>query len=626
VSTVPFTQLRSLRGLVLAPDRRNLAFVALRPSLESNVNLAEILCLELAAGTVRTLSACAGVPDGPVWLGSERLAYALGKDVYEVDLAGSVRRRAHYDRPLRQLAAVPGTDLLLAAVAARAPEEGEPFWTNRLPYKRDGRGRVHGPDHLVAIAADGRIVDLGPGYLPRPSADGRRLAHLEEADSLEFLDARLVVRDLDAAALRLGPPERQEVPRSPQAMEWSPGGRLAVLAQDEVMGLPRPVQVLVGQPGAAYRNWTQAQALWPGMDAGDWTYSPARLTLAWRSEEELLVLDQYRGTVRPLLVREGATRVLAPVDGVLSDAVVDPADGTPYAVLETPTRPHEIVRLAPDSPPQRLTDLNPFTFPEPEHFTVAGADGEEVDVYALFAGEGPGPTAFAIHGGPHAAFMRAVYLDHHMLRDEGISVVWSNPHGSTGYSRAFAEALVGRWGELDETEWRAIRRRLEEMGRAPTRLAVWGTSYGGYMATWLAGHLEDVAAAVIQAPVVDQVSMMGSSDIGYSFTPRGLGFPDPVPLDVADLDERVARAWRNSPLRTYPNIQAATLILVGDSDDRCPVSQAEELYTLLRHRNRQPVELVVYPGESHLIARHGRPRTRDDRRRRIAAWLVRHLR
>ena len=628
MSLPPITQLRSLRSLRLAPGGGRAAFFALRPSLEMNQNVAELFALDLATGALSVLTVCAGVPDGPVWLDGERIAYASGREIYEVDLDGQVRRRARTERPVRQLARVPGVDLLVGTVSARPPEEDEPFHTDTLPYKRDGRGRLHGPDRLVAIAADGRVADLGPGMQPAPAPDGRSLAHLAEADSLEFLDFDVVVRDLDPVAMRLGPARRQGVARAPQALAWSPAGALAVLGHDQVIGGARPSHVAVGRPDGPYRNWTEALEIWPGSSetgAGDWTFAPARLSLEWLDADTVLVLDQRGGAVEPLAVSAAGSRRLAEVDGIVGDAVVDPASGDLYAVLETPTRPHEVVRIGPGGAVTLLTDLNPFTFPAPEHFTVPGENGEDVDVYALFAGDGPAPTVFAIHGGPHGAFMRGIYLDHHRVRQAGISVVWANPHGSTGKSHAFARALVGRWGELDEGEWRTIRTRLGEMGRRPTRLGVWGTSYGGYMSTWLAGHLEDVACAVIQAPVTNQVSMTGNSDIGYSFTPRGLGFSEAVPESVEDLDRRMARAWQNSPLRTYPNIDAATLILVGDRDDRCPISQAEELYTLLRHRNRQPVELVVYPGESHLIARQGKPRSRDDRQRRTLEWLRRYL-
>lgn len=628
MATVPFTQLRSLRSFSLGPGGGLGAFVALRPSLESNQNLAEILLLDLGSGKTRTLTAFPGVPDGPVWWDPGHLVYSVGRDVYAVDLDGRVEHWAHHDVAIRQLCAVPGKGYVLGATAAKAPDEGSPFVTSALPYKRDGQGRIHGRDHLVAVRSTGEVADLGPGSGPRVRPDGRAVAHLAEADSVEFLDAVLTVRDFDPETLTLGPERRQDLPRAVQAFAWSRDGQLAVLAHADTIGGASPARLLVGRPDSEFHDWTATNDLWVGMDgegAGDWTFSPSRLTIEWVDESCVIALTQVRGAVRPIWVSRAGAEPVADVDGITSEAVWDAATGSLYAVLETPVHPHEIVRWDQAGHRTQVTDLNPFSFPEPEHFTVEGANGDPIDVFALFAGEGPGPTVFAIHGGPHGAFMRGIYLDHHRLREAGIHVVWSNPHGSTGQSVEFARSLTGQWGELDEQDWRRIRDHLEAAGHGATRLGVWGTSYGGYMSTWLAGHLENVSAAVIQAPVADQVSMIGSSDIGYTFTPRGLGYDSPVPQGVEDLDERMAKAWRNSPLRTYPRISAATLILVGDRDDRCPPSQAEELYTLLRQQSRSPVELVMYPGESHLIARHGRPRSRDDRQRRTTAWLVRYL-
>lgn len=625
--TVPFTQLRALRGLVRSPGGGRLAFAAVRASLEANVDVTEVIVLDPATRALRTLTVLPGRLDGPIWLDDQRLAYAAGRDVYEVDLDGVVRLRGSAQRPIRQLALVPGTGVLLATMNATAPAEGAPFQTASLPYKQDGRGRIHGPDRLVAMRADGTVVDLGPGYQPCPAADGRSLAHLARPDRLEFGDADLVVRTLDPATLMLGAPRRQAVGRSVLAIAWSNEGRLAALSVFDHAGTPSPAHLLVGTPDATYRDLSVTDVHWLGSDDGDWPAGAGRVTLQWTAPDKLLALDQHGGAVQPVEVSEAGVRRLSDVDGVTGDAVWDGASGSVYAVLETPTHAHEIVRLGPDGSIDALTDLNPFAFPAPDHFTVPGAgpDGEAVDVYALFARQGPGPTVFSIHGGPHGAFLRGLNLDHHYVRDAGVSVVWANPHGSTGYSRSFAQALVGRWGELDEQEWRAIRSRLAQTGHEAAPLGVWGTSYGGYMATWLAGRLDDVRAAVIQAPVLNKVSQNGASDLGYSSIPRSLGFDGSPPRDVAALDAVMDSAWQSSPLRFYPDITAATLILVGDQDDRCPVNQAEQLYTLLRHRDRQPVELVVYPGESHLLARSGRPQTREHRWRRTAQWLSHHL-
>lgn len=208
--SVPFTERRSVRGRAFSPGGETLAFTTVRSSIEANANLTEILALDLATNAVKTLTALAGAVDGPVWIGPERLAYAVAAEVYEVNLAGRVRRRASARGAVRQLVLLAGTMTLLGTVSAKAPREGAPFVTRRLPYKQDGRGRIHGPDGLIAVRADGGVVEPKPGCAPCPSPDGRALAHLAQAARLEFGDNDLAMRTLDPHTLALGEAARQE--------------------------------------------------------------------------------------------------------------------------------------------------------------------------------------------------------------------------------------------------------------------------------------------------------------------------------------------------------------------------------------------------------------------------------
>jgi dipeptidyl aminopeptidase/acylaminoacyl peptidase len=67
-------------------------------------------------------------------------------------------------------------------------------------------------------------------------------------------------------------------------------------------------------------------------------------------------------------------------------------------------------------------------------------------------------------------------------------------------------------------------------------------------------------------------------------------------------------------------VSTPTLLLHGDSDDRCPVGQAEQWFAALRERG-VPVRLVRYPGASHLFILNGRPSHRADYNERIVEWL-----
>src|SRR5262249_50818164 len=82
--------------------------------------------------------------------------------------------------------------------------------------------------------------------------------------------------------------------------------------------------------------------------------------------------------------------------------------------------------------------------------------------------------------------------------------------------------------------------------------------------------------------------------------------------------------WRRSPIRYVRDIRSPLLLLHGEADLRCAISQAEELFGALRLLGRD-VELVRFPGESHELSRNGRPDRRVERLRRIARGVGKYL-
>jgi dipeptidyl aminopeptidase/acylaminoacyl peptidase len=235
------------------------------------------------------------------------------------------------------------------------------------------------------------------------------------------------------------------------------------------------------------------------------------------------------------------------------------------------------------------------------------------------APDGPLPTVLAIHGGPAAMWAFAPSLESLLLAGRGYRVVRPNIAGSTGYGRAHGDALVGAWGTRGGADCHAVLDDLVAAGLADgDRLAVVGLSFGGYLASWLANTSDRFRAAVSENGVVNLVSMLGTSDIGR-WIDSGSALGDPVrPADVA-------RLWAQSPLAHVAGSTTPMLLLQGDADLRCPPSEAEQLHTALLRLGRE-VELVRYPGESHMLQFTGRPDRRIDRHRRVLAFLDRHLR
>jgi dipeptidyl aminopeptidase/acylaminoacyl peptidase len=204
----------------------------------------------------------------------------------------------------------------------------------------------------------------------------------------------------------------------------------------------------------------------------------------------------------------------------------------------------------------------------------------------------------------------------------GYAVVFSNPRGSSGYSEEWGRAIRGNgedgtgWGSVDYDDLMAVMdeavKRFDFVD--PDRLCVMGGSYGGYMTSWIVSHTDRFRCAISERAVNQLVSMWGSSDYGWDFK----GYFDSYLFEDRDAYVRMSPA-------TYANdITTPLLILHSEEDLRCPIEQAEQLFTTLRLLKRE-VEFVRFPAESHELTRSGNPSHRVMRFELILDWLGRHL-
>ncbi|MGV9779464.1 S9 family peptidase [Streptosporangium sp. NPDC003464] len=254
-----------------------------------------------------------------------------------------------------------------------------------------------------------------------------------------------------------------------------------------------------------------------------------------------------------------------------------------------------------------LADVELFT---PRSRTFTAPDGTPVEAFVLRDESltGPGPLLLDAHGGPHNAWapvFDGVHLYHQALAARGWTVLTVNPRGSDGYGEAFYTAALGAWGIADTDDFLSPIDALVAEGVAdPDRLAVTGYSYGGYISCWLPTRTDRFKAAVPGGCVSDLASMAGTSDAGYFLKIQECG---------GDVEKQ-------SPMSHVAQVTTPTLILHGENDDRCPVSQAEQWFAALREQG-VPVQLVRYPGGSHLFILNGRPSHRVDYNERVIQWL-----
>jgi dipeptidyl aminopeptidase/acylaminoacyl peptidase len=80
---------------------------------------------------------------------------------------------------------------------------------------------------------------------------------------------------------------------------------------------------------------------------------------------------------------------------------------------------------------------------------------------------------------------------------------------------------------------------------------------------------------------------------------------------------------KTSPTYGIGNVRTPTLIHVGGNDVRCPPGHSRMLYRALKHYQKVPTQLIVYPAEPHGLQKY------SDRRAKMEwdlAWFDKYLR
>lgn len=253
-----------------------------------------------------------------------------------------------------------------------------------------------------------------------------------------------------------------------------------------------------------------------------------------------------------------------------------------------------------------------------EHFVI-NAGGGDVDVWVYLPGGSEViPVLLNIHGGPAAQYGYGFFDEFQMYVGDGYGVVACNPRGSSGRGAEHVKAVVGKsWGVNDFAD---IQVALDEaLSRYPRldadRVGVMGGSYGGFMTAWITARDQRFKSSVVERALLNWSSFSGTSDIGPYF---------PQMYVEASLPDAQDELWEASPMARAHEIRTPTLIIHSEEDYRCPIEQAEQLFTLLLRAGVE-TEMVRFPGESHELSRLGKPVHRKERFEAILDWHGRHL-
>lgn len=271
----------------------------------------------------------------------------------------------------------------------------------------------------------------------------------------------------------------------------------------------------------------------------------------------------------------GELLALPTAAGCVGSADVRP-DGSVEYTCSSAADPATVRTLAPDGTDGILVGLPGERAPG----SVPVVDLWVGDVHALVAraGDGPAPTVFTLHGGPHAADedrfdpARAAWVD------AGFTVVEVNYRGSTGYGSAWRDAIEGRPGTTELEDVAAVYDRCVADGITdPRRCVVEGWSWGGYLALLALGtQPQRWTAGIAGVPVADYLA-------AYADEMEQLRAFDRA-LFVGSPEQQPQRYRTASPLTYVEAVRAPVLVLAGENDPRCPIRQIDNYLDALAAR------------------------------------------
>lgn len=268
----------------------------------------------------------------------------------------------------------------------------------------------------------------------------------------------------------------------------------------------------------------------------------------------------------------------------------------------------------------RLTEINKELLEElvlskPDTFQIRSDNGWDVQGWIMkpvdFDKGIKYPAILEIHGGPHLMYANSFFFEFQYLAAAGYTVVYSNPCGSMGYGQEFADGNRGDYGGVDYQDLMNVTDYIAGLDYIDEkRLGVTGGSYGGYMTNWIVTQTHRFKAAVTQRSISNLFTHAGVSDDGM-FT----AFVEQK-VTLKNMEE----LYKCSPISYIDQVETPLLIIHSENDYRCPLEQAEQMYTHLKFRERI-TEMIIYPNSSHGLSRNGYPPFRIDRLRRIAGWF-----
>jgi dipeptidyl aminopeptidase/acylaminoacyl peptidase len=242
----------------------------------------------------------------------------------------------------------------------------------------------------------------------------------------------------------------------------------------------------------------------------------------------------------------------------------------------------------------RLAAMEPFSF--------TARDGLEIHGYVTFPpgqeGRSNLPAVLDVHGGPQVRDSWGYNPEAQWFANRGYLCVQVNYRGSTGYGKAFVNAGDREWGGKMHDDLIDAVSYVTAAGWAdPSRVAIYGGSYGGYAALVGAAFTPDVFRCA-----VDIVGPSNLKTLLETIPPYWAPMIAQLYRRVGNPETDAEFLWSRSPLSRARDIRIPLLIAQGANDPRVKQAESEQIVAALTEAGIEH-EYLLFPDEGHGFAK-----------------------
>ncbi|MDH3495613.1 MAG: S9 family peptidase [Gemmatimonadota bacterium] len=455
--------------------------------------------------------------------------------------------------------------------------------------------RLHDVYHLDLRTNALTPVAKNPGDVVQWVADSNLVVRAAMATTADG-GAVLRVRDDEAGAWRIAATWAPQDALASGPVGFTDDGQALFLTDSRDANATRLVRLTVATGG------TDVVAEDPRYDLGGVVVHPdtreVQLVAFTRARQEWTVCD-------PALAEDvAAIHALNPGDFDIVDrthaddhwivAFTRDREPVAYYRYHRPTRRGEFLFYT-------RSDLAQYTLAPMEPIALAARDGLPLEGYLTLP---PGlppqrlPVVLNVHGGPWHRDVWGYDPEAQWFANRGYACLQVNFRGSTGYGKHFLNAGNREWGAkmhddlVDAVQW-AIARGIAD----PSRVAIYGGSYGGYAALVGATFTPDLFRCAL--------AIVGPSNLITfinTIPPYWSTFLAMLKERVGDPETEAEFLRSRSPLTHVDRIRIPLLIAQGANDPRVKRAESEQIVAAMRTKNI-PHRYLVFEDEGHGFAK-----------------------